>query len=114
MKTVYTFVPSKSHYFSDHPERPERFELFENNLDAFGAEYINPIRAREEEVALVHQTKMIRRIEEVCKQGVGIIDHAPTYVTETSYEDAMLATGGVLTCTRAVLNGDAKNAFAIV
>src|SRR5688572_9956282 len=114
MKTAYTFVPAKSHYFPDHPERPERFELFENKLDSFGAGYIKPIRATEEEIARVHETQMIRGIEEVCKQGVGIIDHAPTYVTETSYEDAMLAAGGVLTCTRAVVNGDAKNAFAIV
>jgi acetoin utilization deacetylase AcuC-like enzyme len=57
---------------------------------------------------------MIRGIEEACTQGPGIIDHAPTFVTQTSYEDAMLAAGGVLTCTRAVMNGDAANAFAIV
>ena len=114
MKTLYTFVPSKHHFFVDHPERPERFEFFENKLDSFGAELIRPIRAKEEEVARVHETKMIQSIQEVCKQGNGIIDHAPTYVTKTSYEDAMLAAGGVLTCTRAVINGDAKNAFAIV
>lgn len=114
MNTLYTFVPSKNHFFVDHPERPGRFEFFENKLDSYGAEWIQPVRAKEEEVARVHETKMIKSIEEVCKQGNGIIDHAPTYVTKTSYEDAMLATGGVLTCTRAVLNGDAKNAFAIV
>ena len=114
MNTIYTFVRSPHHHFPEHPERPERFELFENNLDSFGAEYIKPLRAKEEEIALVHKTKLIQAIEEVCKQGPGIIDHAPTYVTQTSYEDAMLAAGGVLTCSRAVINGDAKNAFAIV
>lgn len=114
MTTLYTFVPSKKHFFVDHPERPGRFEFFENKLDSFGAQLIQPIRAKEEEIAQVHETKMIQSIQEVCKQGTGIIDHAPTYVTETSYEDAMLAAGGVVTCTRAVLNGDAKNAFAIV
>lgn len=114
MNTIYTYVPSKHHFFTDHPERPERFEFFENKLNSFGAELIQPVRAKEEEIARVHETKMIQSIAEVCKQGTGIIDHAPTYVTETSYEDAMLAAGGVLTCTRAVINGDAKNAFAIV
>ena len=114
MNTLYTFVPSKNHFFVDHPERPARFEFFENKLDSFGAELIQPIRATKSEVARVHEPKMIQSIEEVCKQGNGIIDYAPTYVTKTSYEDAMLAAGGVITCTRAVMNGDAKNAFAIV
>ncbi|NJN80259.1 MAG: histone deacetylase [Anaerolineales bacterium] len=114
MKTVYTFVPSQSHKFPDHPERPGRLEILEPLLDSFGAERIEPVRAKEEEVARVHTTKLIQSIEQVCKQAPKIIDHAPTYVTKTSYEDALLAAGGVLTCTRAVLNGDAKNAFAIV
>ncbi len=114
MNTLYTFVPSKNHFFIDHPERPARFEFFENKVDSFGAEWIQPIRAKEEEVARVHETKMIQSVREVCKHGTRIIEHAPTYVTRTSYEDAMLAAGGVLTCTRAVITGDAKNAFAII
>lgn len=114
MNTLYTYVPSKNHFFVDHPERPGRFEFFESKLNSYGAELIQPVRAKESEVVRVHETQLIKSIEEVCKQGNGIIDHAPTYVTQTSYEDAMLAAGGVLTCTRAVINGDAKNAFAIV
>jgi acetoin utilization deacetylase AcuC-like enzyme len=114
MNTIYTFVPSKNHFYPDHPERPGRFEFFENKLDLYGAEFIQPIRATAEEVARVHEVNMIESIQGVCKQGAGVIDYAPTYVTETSYEDALLAAGGVLTCTRAVLSGDAKNAFAIV
>jgi acetoin utilization deacetylase AcuC-like enzyme len=35
-------------------------------------------------------------------------------VTRTSFEDALLAAGGTLTCARAVLNGAARNAFALV
>jgi acetoin utilization deacetylase AcuC-like enzyme len=57
---------------------------------------------------------LIKAVEEVCRQGPGIVDHAPTYVTQTSYQDALLAAGGAIACTHAVLNGDAKNAFAIV
>ena len=78
------------------------------------AEKIEAIPATHDQVARVHQPQLIKAIEEVCKQGPGIIDHAPTYVTQTSYQDALLAAGGVIACTRAVLNGDAKNAFAIV
>jgi len=88
--------------------------MLEPLLHSFDAEKIEATRATPEQVARVHQPQMIKAIEEVCKQGPGIIDHAPTYVTRTSYEDALFAAGGVIACTRAVLDGDAKNAFAIV
>jgi acetoin utilization deacetylase AcuC-like enzyme len=112
--TIYTFVSSSKHEFTDHPERPGRLELLQPRLKSVGAEYVETMRAKEEEIARVHTPKMIQSIVEACQQGTGIIDYAPTYVTTTSYEDALLAAGGVLTCTRAVLSGDAKNAFAIV
>jgi acetoin utilization deacetylase AcuC-like enzyme len=58
---------------------------------------------------------LIATLETVCReQAPGIIDYAPTYVTPSSFDDALLAAGGVITCTRAVLNNAAKNAFAIV
>lgn len=114
MTTLFSYVPSREHAFPDHPERPGRLNILEPLLPSFGAERIEPIRATEEDAALVHPAQMIRSIQEVCSQGPGIIDHAPTFVTQTSYEDAMLALGGVLTCTRTVLNREAQNAFAIV
>lgn len=114
MKTVYTYVPSPRHVYPDHPERPGRLTRLEPRLDSFNAERIDAKPATTDEVACVHQPKLIRAIEEVCQQGAGIIDYAPTYVTESSFDDALLAAGGVIACTRAVLNGDAKNAFAIV
>ncbi|HET9915012.1 MAG TPA: histone deacetylase, partial [Anaerolineales bacterium] len=36
------------------------------------------------------------------------------FVTRSSFEDALLAAGGVITCARAVISGEAKNAFALV
>ena len=114
MQTVYAFVPAPGHEYPGHPERPGRFESLEPQLDSFHAERLEAKRATTEQVTRVHQSGMIRAIEEVCKQGPGVIDHAPTYVTPTSYEDALLAAGGVIECTRAVLNGEAQNAFAIV
>jgi acetoin utilization deacetylase AcuC-like enzyme len=114
MTTLFTFVPSRNHEFPDHPERPGRLDVLESMLDSFGAERIQAIRAKEEEIARVHPMGMIQSIQEACTQGPGVIDYAPTFVTQTSYEDAMLAAGGVLTCTRAVMNEDAQNAFAIV
>ncbi len=114
MKTAYAYVPSRSHKYPDHPERPGRLDVLEPQLASFHAEKIEAKRAAREQAARVHLPELILAIEEVCKQGAGIIDHAPTYVTQTSYEDALLAAGGVIECTRAVMNGDAQNAFAIV
>lgn len=88
--------------------------MLEPLLHSFDAEKIEATHATHEQIARVHRPQMIKAIEEVCKQGSGIIDHAPTYVTRTSYEDALRAAGGVIACTRAVIDGDAKNAFALV
>jgi acetoin utilization deacetylase AcuC-like enzyme len=115
IKTAYTFVPSREHQYFDHPERPGRLDeldgLFARLHDV---EKIETLSATMEQVARVHQLRMIKAVEEICKQGPGILDRAPTYVTLTSYQDALLAAGGVIACTQAVLHGDANNAFALV
>jgi acetoin utilization deacetylase AcuC-like enzyme len=115
MKTVYTYEPSPNHVYPDHPERPGRFDILEPRLNSFDAEQIKTEPATHDEVAYVHHPKLVSALEQVCKeQAPGIIDYAPTYVTPTSFEDALLAAGGVITCSRAVWNGEAKNAFAMV
>jgi acetoin utilization deacetylase AcuC-like enzyme len=115
MKTVYTFVSSPGHVFPDHPERPERLDVLEPKLKSFKAERAETKPATREEIAYVHNPKLVSALEKVCKeQAPGIIDYAPTYVTRSSFEDALLAAGGVMTCARAVLDENAKNAFAIV
>jgi len=116
MKTVFTFIPSRTHEFPDHPERPGRLDVLEPLLNSHIAnvEQIEAQPAAYDQIARVHQPQMIQAIEEVCKQGPGIIDHAPTYITQTSYQDALLAAGGAIACTQAVIHGDAKNAFAII
>ena len=115
MNTVYTFVPSPDHVYPDHPERPGRFEVLTPRLKTFDAGLIEAKPATREEIAYVHHPKLISGVEKACReQAPGIIDYAPTYVTPSSFEDALLAAGGVITCTRAVLSGEAKNAFALV
>ena len=115
MKTVYTFVSSPNHVYPNHPERPGRLELLEPRLKTVNAEMIASKPATRGEIAYVHNPKLVSALEQVCReQAPGIIDYAPTYVTPSSLEDALLAAGGVITCSRAVLNGEANNAFAIV
>ena len=115
MKTVYTFVSSPNHVYPDHPERPGRLERVEPRLKSFDAEQIETKPATREEIAYVHQPKLVSALEKVCReQAPGIIDYAPTYVTQSSFNDALLAAGGVITGSRTVLSGEAHNAFAIV
>ncbi|HSM72236.1 MAG TPA: histone deacetylase [Anaerolineales bacterium] len=117
MTTAYTFVQSTEHVYPDHPERPGRLDTLKPKLNTFDAELLDTrVRpASRDEISLVHDPKLVSSLERVCRhEAPGIIDYAPTYVTKTSFDDALLAAGGVLTCSRAVLNGDARNAFAIV
>ncbi|HUE97900.1 MAG TPA: histone deacetylase [Anaerolineales bacterium] len=115
MQTVYTFVSSPDHVYPDHPERPARLDVLEPRLNSLEAGVIEAKPATREEIAYVHNPPFVANLEQVCReQAPGVIDHAPTYVTQSSFEDALLAAGGAVTCARAVLNGDAKNAFALV
>jgi acetoin utilization deacetylase AcuC-like enzyme len=115
MKTVYTFVPSPNHVYPDHPERPARLDVLQPRLKSIEAELIETKPASHEEIAYAHNPRLVAAIERVCREEApGVIDYAPTYVTPTSFDDARLAAGGVLTCVRAVIDGDASNAFAIV
>jgi len=115
MTTAYTLVISPQHEYLDHPERPGRLDELIPKLDSFQAEKLEALPAKPEEIARVHVPRLISGLERVChEQAPGIIDYAPTFVTQTSFEDAMLAAGATLACTRAVIAGEAQNAFAIV
>jgi acetoin utilization deacetylase AcuC-like enzyme len=90
-------------------------EILEQRLKTFDAERIETRSATPAEIATVHHPKLVAALERVCReQAPGIIDYAPTYITQSSFEYALDAAGGAITCARAVLNGDVRNAFAIV
>jgi acetoin utilization deacetylase AcuC-like enzyme len=114
MPTVYTYVPSPKHVFPDHPESPDRFSILYPRLNSFGAEKLDGKPALKEEIVQVHSPRLIESLEEICRQGPAIIDPAPTFITRTSFDDALLAAGGTLVCSRAVVTGEAKNAFALI
>jgi acetoin utilization deacetylase AcuC-like enzyme len=114
MTTAYTFVPSPSHVYPDHPERPSRFDMLAPRLDSFGAQKLDVKPATREEAARVHSPRLLDALEQICNEGAAIIDYAPTFVTPSSFDDALLASGGTLGCVRAILSGSARNAFALV
>jgi acetoin utilization deacetylase AcuC-like enzyme len=115
MTTAYTFVPSPEHEYPDHPERPGRLDELTHKLDSFPAERLTATPARHEDISRVHLPRLITGLERVCReQAPGIIDYAPTFVTRTSFDDALLAAGATLAGSRAVAKGEFDNAFAIV
>jgi acetoin utilization deacetylase AcuC-like enzyme len=114
MSTIYTWVPAPEHEYFDHPERPERLTVLEARLPSLNAQRMNVTPASRDEIARVHTKHMLEGVEAACAEGGGIIDPAPTFVTRTSFEDALLAAGGTLKCARAVWTGEAVNAFALV
>ncbi len=117
MNAAYTFVASPNHVYPDHPERPARLDILQPRLKNYDAQILDARMrpASRDEISLIHNPSLISTLEKVCReQAPGIIDYAPTYVTRSSFDDALLAAGGVIACTRAVMNGDAQNAFAIV
>ncbi len=115
MTTAFTFVPSPGHVYADHPERPERFDPLIPRLDSFHAHRLEVVPAAREQIASVHDLKLVSDLERICRsQAPAVIDYAPTYVTRSSFTDALNAAGGALTCTRAVLNRETDNAFAVI
>ncbi|MDK1028154.1 MAG: histone deacetylase [Anaerolineae bacterium] len=115
MTTAYAFVQAPQHKYPDHPERPGRLAKLIPKLDSFQAEKLEAVPAKHEDIARVHLPGFIMELEQICReQAPSVIDFAPTYVTQTSFEDAMLAAGATLACARAVISGKADNAFAIV
>jgi acetoin utilization deacetylase AcuC-like enzyme len=117
MPTACTLVSSPQHAYPGHSEGPERFsglQDWQSRPYAKALLWLEPHPAGSAEVRAVHSERMLHDLAEVCKQGPGIIDLAPTYVTPSSFDDALAAAGGTLACSRAVLDGTAHNAFALV
>jgi len=111
MKTLYSLVRSPSHHYDGHPESPDRFNLLDKRLAALsGIEELDAVPATLIEIGRVHTPRMIQELE---MSSPGLIDYAPTYVTKTSFDDALLAAGATLACSRAIWDGAAKSAFAL-
>jgi len=113
MSTLYTYFPAPHHHFPDHPERPARLDLI-NLASIPGIESTSFTAASLQDVSRVHTLGMLKELEIDCTQGPGLIDPAPSYVTPHSYQAALQAAGASLAVTRAVLQNNQSNAFAIV
>jgi acetoin utilization deacetylase AcuC-like enzyme len=105
------------HETGSHPENSERLVSVLKAIDAEGLkdrlQWIKPTAATEDEIATVHTRELIQQVRRMAELGGAAID-GDTFVSEGSYKAALYAAGGTYTATEAVLNGDVKNAFALV
>lgn len=118
MATGYVFDEIFTrHDFPGHPESANRLLAI---MDYLGKNELlprlAPIPSRPAtrlELMRCHHPRHIERVEEVSRNGGGMLD-ADTYTNSFSYEAAVRAAGGLVDLTAAVLDGRLDNGFALV
>lgn len=104
----------------DHPETPSRLKVIVDELSRSNllrtekCEYVEPRPARLEDLELVHERDYIKLVEKTCVSGGGLLDLGDTVVGPRSCEAATLAVGALIDAVNLVLDGKARNAFALV
>lgn len=100
-----------------HAEHPETKRRIRNLLEVSGLldslVPLKPVAVTQEQLQLFHSLEYIQHIQQL-SAGDGGEAGGFTVVGHGSYEIALLSTGGVITATEAVLNGDVDNAYALV
>ena len=121
-KTAVVFSPKYYQHNSgrDHPESAQRLraivnELKRSELSSSGNwQFVEPEKARIEDVELIHGREYIKLVEAVCKSGGGLLDSGDTTVSPKSFEVALYAVGGTLKAVNLVMEKQFENAFALV
>jgi len=100
-----------------HPENARRLQAIMRLLDGSGIleQLVRlPIRpATEREIGAVHHRRLIEYLQTLAYEGGGWIN-PDTYVTAGSWRAATQAAGAAIRATETVLNGEVRNAFALV
>ena len=117
MSSVIVFAPGMAHSKRNHPESYERLRevmaLFEREGVGELFRPVQPRPATIEQVSRVHTLKLIEVIRQVAQGGGGNLD-ADTYVTQESYDLALLAVGGCCLAADEIVSGRATNGLALV
>ncbi len=100
-----------------HPESPQRLEAINRMLEDFPQKdqlvAITPRDATIEELAWIHESRYIERIEKTRESDYTMLD-PDTGATSDSYDAAVRAAGGMLEAIEAVISGRVVSAFAFV
>ncbi|NLS98247.1 MAG: SUMF1/EgtB/PvdO family nonheme iron enzyme [Planctomycetaceae bacterium] len=103
---------------SGHPERPERLQAIVDRLQAAGLleklRRIKPRPAEEKWLTAVHTPEHIAALRQLYAEGNRFAGSRDTPISESSYDVALVAVGGVLAAVDAVMAGEVRNAFCAV
>jgi acetoin utilization deacetylase AcuC-like enzyme len=116
-KVYCTYQEAPQHHFPDHPESPQRINALGVWMDSPPypeMEWLPYDAARKGEVALVHHHSLLAEIKAESQQGSHEFEPAPTYVTETSYQDALGAAGATLRVSRQIIADGIGRGFAMI
>lgn len=118
MTTGYVYDPIYlEHNQRGHPENQQRLRAILRALEENGMlDRLAPVPAvpiAPERLERVHSGRYVDQVQRVARQGGGHLD-MDTYVRPASYEAALMAAGGLVEATQAVLDGHLANAFALV
>lgn len=118
MATGYVYEPIfLEHDLRGHPENQQRLTTIMRVLEEHGVlDRLTPIPAvpiTAEWLERVHARDYIERVRQMAQRGGGHLD-MDTYVRPGSYDAALMAAGGLVEATRAVVEGRLSNAFALV
>lgn len=118
MTTGYVYDPIYlEHDLRGHPENQQRLRTILRVLDEHQLRErlvaIPAIPITPERLERVHTRPYIEQVQRVAERGGGHLD-PDTYVCSASYRAALMAAGGLVEATRAVLDGQVDNAFALV
>ncbi len=101
-----------------HPERAERLTAITKHLQEVQLwqklKHLMIDDAAEEWVLKAHSIEHLRYVRQACHQNLRLLDQGDTFISEKSYEAALLASGGVLAAVDAVINDILQNAFCAV
>lgn len=105
------------HNLPGHPENRARLEQTMALLESSGMlARLTPIPVRpatRTELTRVHRPSYIDQVQAISARGGGYLD-PDTYTNADSYQAALLAAGGLVEATLAVIDGRVNNAFALV
>ncbi|MBY8989439.1 MAG: histone deacetylase [Candidatus Lokiarchaeota archaeon] len=112
------------HQTGSDPENPSRLVTIMNFLEEKGVlddpsfQIIKPRKASLDQIRYVHDDKLIREIQKICElsektQHIQYLD-ADTAASPKTFEASLYSVGGNLQAADEILDGNIRNAFALV
>lgn len=118
MSTILVYAPALAHTKRHHPENNKRIAsllpALEDHKVLGDLTMLDPVMATQTQLRRAHTQGLLDYVELVCEQGGGLLDQGDTYATGESYSLARLAAGGCCSAVDAILEGRARNGFALV